>query len=68
MSLRKKLKDDFKIMINDPRADFARSRNKARQDLENSIQKDARAFRGIHGSRAALDLYHIDHLNRSVRK
>jgi hypothetical protein len=42
MSLRGKLKDQFRVAINNPKADFAQSRNKAHQNLENSLQKDAK--------------------------
>lgn len=68
MSLRQKLKDQFRIAINNPQADFAQTRNKARQALENRLQEDAILAERLRRTNIALDAYRIDRLYRSVRK
>jgi hypothetical protein len=68
MSLRIKLKDELKIAINNPRADFSQFRNKAHKDLENSIQKDVRWSESLRQVKIAKDLKDLDRLNRGLRK
>jgi F0F1-type ATP synthase membrane subunit b/b' len=42
MSLREELKDQFKNMIKNPKGDIANTRNRARRDLQTSLEMDVR--------------------------
>jgi hypothetical protein len=68
MSLRRKLKDDFNFMVNNPRADIAQTRARIERDTQRSNMEYAKISEYSQGMRIAKNRKDLDRLYRGLRR